>query len=535
MRAPLPPGPTIGPVIRRIVLATLLAVPSGAVGATAWLPPAAVAPPSRGAGPPALAGNDAGRAVAAWATRDGVMATLRTPGGPWYSPVRVPGSGRGATDVMAAMTADGLAAITWVEGERVRASIRPARRRFLPAVTISPAGWLATFPRIAFGLACQPLVAWVAGDARGGSSIRAACGRGDGRFGGTVAVSPAGEPATAPAVAGGPTGVIVLWREDAGGTYRVRSATRGPIGGFSPPDTVSPPGTAVIEDPSVALAPNGTSLAGWALTRGGTVVAQAATRPVTGGWTRPDDLSRPAAQVRGTRVGMDASGNAIATWSRAGVVQVATRSARGDWSAARDLSDPSLTAGPPALAASGGGAAVITWAAATDGTAIVQGSLRPVGGDLIPPVTISDPGRPAIAPQAAIGDDGIAPVAWQWTDPAADPLFAPSGIMGATGLAGSTAPGPALVVDLRARPARVRSGQAIRISFGLSAPARVRITARRVGGTRIAGSLSLGGTDGANSIVLAGSLGGASLGRGRWVIGVTPAHGTGRSLILVVV
>lgn len=535
MRAGPFPLPTIVRVILRLAIAVVALVPAAAHGATDWLPASAVAPPTRGAGPPAVAGNDRGRAVAAWSARDGVMAALRTPGGPWYSAVRVPGSGRGATDVAAAMTDDGLAAVAWVQGGRTWASIRPAGRRFLPAVRVSPRGPVAAGPRLAFGRGCSPLLAWTSDDGRGAPVVRAACGRGDGGFGGVVTVSPSGERASAPAVAGGRTGVIVLWRQDGGGTYRVRSATRGPSGGFSPADTVSPTGTAVIEDPSVALAADGTAVAGWALTRGDTAVAQAATRPVTGGWSSPDDLSRPADRVRGARIAMDAGGNAMAAWSRSGVVQVAARRVGAQWGAARDLSDPALTAGPPALAMSRGGAAVLAWPASSGGVAVVQGALRAPGGEFTAAATISDPGRPAIAPQATVADDGVASVAWQWTNPASDPLFAPSGVMTATGLAGASGAEPARVVDLLARPSRVRPGQAIRITFGLSAPARVRIAARRVGSARVQGSLSLTGADGANSVVLAGGLGGASLGRGRWVITATPANGTPRSLTLVVV
>lgn len=499
-----------------------------------WLPPTALAPPTRGSGPPAVAGNDDGRAVAAWSTRDGVVATLRTPGGPWYSPVRVPGSGRGAADVAVGMTDDGLAAVAWVERGRVRASIRPARKRFLPATAISPAGKVAVAPRVAFGLGCGPLVAWQSEEG-GGSAVRAACGRGDGRFVGQARVSPEGERASTPAAAGGPTGVIVLWRQDDGGTYRVRSATRGPSGGFSPADTPSPASTAVIVEPSVALAPDGTAIAAWSLTRGDAVVVQSALRPVTGGWTAPDDLSRPAPQARGARVGVDASGNALAAWSRAGVVQVAERPAGQPWGAARDVSDAAVTAGAPSLAVSGSGSAVLAWPAVVGGVAVTQASLRPAGGAFTAGTTVSDPGRPAIAPQATVSDDGVAPVAWQWTDPAQDPTYAPSGVMAATGVAGSTTAGPALVVDLRARPSRVRPGQPIRITFGLSEASRVRITARRDGSRRVVGSIEMNGVDGANLLALSGNLGGASLGRGRWVITAQPTGGTARSLSLVVV
>jgi hypothetical protein len=522
-------------VIRATAIAALLSVPASAAAGTAWLPPSAVAPATRGGGAPSVAGNDDGRAVAAWATRSGVVATLRTPGGPWYSPVRIPGSGRGARDVSAAMTDAGLAAVTWIEQGRVRASIRPDRRRFLPSVTLSSLGQVASSPRVAFGRGCSPVVAWAHAATDGGSSVHAACGRGGGRFRPAVALSAPAEVASTPAVAGSRAGTIVLWRQDEGGRYRVRSATRGPAGAFSPPDTVSPSGTAVVVDPSVALAPDGVAVAAWTLTQGSQVVAQAASRPVTGGWSRPDDLSRPADQVRGARVAVDGSGSAVATWTRAGVVQVSDRPSGGDWAPARDLSDAASTAGPPRLAVSGAGAAVVTWPAASGSTYSVQAALRPAGGRFTEPSTISDPGRPAIAPQAAIGNDGIAPVAWQWTDPSADPAIAPSGVMAVTGITGEDTAGTAIAVDLLARPARVRPGQAIRITFGLSSPSRVRLDARRIGSSRIQGAITFGGSSGANVIVLEGSIGGASLGRGRWVIRATPRGGVPRSLVLVVV
>ena len=522
-------------MLRLLATAALLVLPPIAAASGPWLPPGAIAPPQRGAGPPAVAGNDAGRAVAAWSARDGVRATLRTPAGPWFSPARVPGSGRGASDVTAAMTDGGRSAVAWVQGGRVRASIRPERRRFLPATVLSPRGQVASAPRVAFGLGCQPLVAWTADDGRGRTAIRGTCGRADGRFGPVVAISPDGERASTPAVAGGPTGVIVLWRQDDGGTYRVRAATRGASGGFSPAVTVSPGSTAVVVDPSVALAPDGTAVGAWTVTRGDAVTAQAATRAVTGEWTAPADLSRPSPQARGARAAMSADGSALVAWSRAGVVQAASRPAGGQWTGPADLSSAATTAGAPSLAVSGLGAAVVAWPARAGDATVVEAALRPAGAAFGAPTVISDPGRPAIAPQAAIGDDGVAPVAWQWTDPATEPSIAPSGVMAATGLTGAPATAPALVVDLRARPARVRPRQAIRITFGLSSASRVRITARRVGSSRVAGAIALTGPQGPNAVTLQGGLGGASLGRGRWVLTATPRNGKPRSLTLVVV
>ena len=198
-----------------ITLLALAALPAGASAATQWLPPSPLAGQVRGTGAPAVAGNDDGRAVAAWATPTGVVTTLRTPGGPWYQPVRVPGSGRGATQVAVAMTTGGQAAVTWIEGGRVRVSLRPARRRFLPATALSLPGRIATTPVVALGGACAPLVAWSGEAVTGGANtIESACASSSGRFAATRSVSQPDELAFTPAVATSAGGSVIAWRRD---------------------------------------------------------------------------------------------------------------------------------------------------------------------------------------------------------------------------------------------------------------------------------------------------------------------------------
>lgn len=518
-----------------LALIVLAAVPTGASAATQWLPPGVLSAQQRGAGAPAVAGNDDGRAIAAWAGPTGVMTSLRTPGGPWYAPVRIPGSGRGATQVAASMTTAGAAAVTWVQGGRVRAALRPPRRRFLPAVAVSPAGNVASAPAVSLGGACAPLVAWATQPSTGGRSyIQAACGSGTGAFAAARMVSASDEDGFTPAVAASRGGSVVVWRSDQADQHRVRAAQRQRDGSFTAPADVSQASTSVFVDPSVAIAPSGDAVAAWTIARGQDLIAQSASLPVGGAWSRADDLSRTGGVARGAQVAVDSQGNATATWVRGGVVQVVARAAGQPWGAGADLSDGTATAGVPHLAVSGSGAALITWPTGSGSTYVAQAALRPAGGQFGPAATISDPAAPAIAPAGAIGDDGIAPVAWQWTTPGADPASAPSGIGAATGFAGSSQPGPAILVDLRARPATVAPGQRITVTFGLSQPSRVRLVVTPAGGGAERGALTVSGADGANAIVLEGGLGGASLGRGRWRITATPSGGAARSLVLVV-
>jgi hypothetical protein len=518
-----------------LALLALAVLPSGALGATQWLPQSVVAPQTRGTGAPSVAGADDGRAIAAWATPTGVVTTLRTPGGPWYAPTRIPGSGRGATQVSVAMSTGGAAAVTWVAGGRVQMSMRPARKRFLPASSVSPSGLVAATPVVSLGGACTALVAWAAEPMRGGSSfIQSACGGASGRMGAPRLVSGADDDAFTPAAAAARGTSVIVWRSDVGDQHRVRAAVRQRDGTFSTPADVSGTSTNVFVDPAVAVSRTGDAVATWTLGRGNDLIAQSATLPAGGVWSRPDDLSRTGGLARGSQVALDQDGNAVATWARAGVVQAATRAAGQAWGPPADLSDSSATAGSPRLSVSASGAALVTWPASAGGAYVVQAALRRANGAFSAPATISDAHSPAIAPQGVIGDDGIAPVVWQWAEPATDPSLAPAGVSAATGFAGSDQPGPAILVDLRARPATVQAGHRIIVTFGLSQASRVRLAVTPAKGGREAGALSVSGADGANTITLEGGLGGASLGRGRWRITATPRGGTPRSLVLAV-
>lgn len=522
-------------VLRTVASLALLTVPATAGAATNWLPPVPLAAEARGGGPPAVAGDGEGRVVAAWATARRVMVALRTPGGPWYQPVAVPGSSRGATEVTVAMTDRGLAAVAWIERGRMKVSVRPARKRFLVATTVSSAGRVAASPRITLAGPCAPLATWAEESASASApAIRVACAAPSGRWGSIRTVSATREYAFTPDVAAASSGrAVVVWRQDDGDKHRVRAAIRSVDGTFTAAEDLSTAGPSVLVDPSVAMTPSGDAVAAWTITRGSDSIAQAALRPATGGWTRAEDLSRPGGVARGARVAVDATGSAVATWVRDGVVQAALRPAAQTWTPPRDLSDVAVTAGSPHLALSGTGAAVVAWPAISGTDHVAQAALRLRGGDFGTPTTITDPRHPAIAPQGAIGDDGVAPVVWQSTNPAVDPIIAASGVSTATGLAGSSAATPVLV-DLRARPARVSPGQRIRITFGLSQSARVRLSATRAKTTTEAGAITVSGADGANLIALEGRLGGASLGRGRWVLTATPRGGTARSLVLLV-
>jgi len=518
-----------------LTLLALAALPSGALGATQWLPPSVVAPQARGTGAPSVAGTDDGRAIAAWATTTGVVTTLRTPGGPWYAPTRIPGSTRGATQVSVSMTTGGTAAVTWVAGGRVRMSLRPARKRFLPAATVSASGAVAATPVVSLGGPCTVLVAWASEPARGGaSSIQSSCSNATGRVGAVRAVSAPDDDAFTPAAASSRGTSVIAWRSDVGDQHRVRAAVRHHSAAFGAPTDVSGSSASVFVDPAVAVSRTGDAIATWTLGRGNDLIAQASTLPAGGAWTRPDDLSRPGGLARGAQIAIDSAGDAVATWARAGVVQAATRTAGQTWGPPADLSDASATAGSPRLSVSASGAALVTWPAAAGGAYVVQAALRRADGPFGAPATISDARSPAIGPQGVIGNDGIAPVLWQWAEPTTDPSLALAGVSAATGFAGSDQPGPAILVDLRARPATVQVGRRISVTFGLSQASRVRLAVTPARGGRESGALTVSGADGANTITLEGGLGGASLGRGRWRITATPRGGTPRSLVLAV-
>jgi hypothetical protein len=120
------------------------------------------------------------------------------------------------------------------------------------------------------------------------------------------------------------------------------------------------------------------------------------------------------------QVAIDGSGNVIAVWTRSDGtnlrIQSANRTPSGPWSAAQTLSDPGQSASSPQVAVDASGNAVAVWTR-NDGTSgRIQAAYRPAGGSFGTPATISDPNGDASSPDVSMDNSGRAVIAWARND-----------------------------------------------------------------------------------------------------------------------
>ena len=218
---------------------------------------------------------------------------------------------------------------------------------------------------------------------------------------GTTASTPQPAPQAAANAAGN---AAVVWVD--GGV--VRAAGRSPAGTWATPVALSP-AAETASAPAIAVRSDGSAIALWAATRASDTVIESATRSATGAWTTPTVLSAAGATAQSPQVAVDAAGNATAVWATGTMNVVSSTQAPGQaWTAPQALS----TAATGAiynlhLAVSPSGAAVVGWSTGA-ATRPHSGNVvtRPAGGRFGAPVTlVTSGGRPI---QDALGSFTVA-------------------------------------------------------------------------------------------------------------------------------
>jgi hypothetical protein len=334
-----------------------------------------------------LAVNGAGEAVAVWSRGSSddprswvVEAAYRPAGGSFGVPERLSTPGQAGIQVDADIAASGEAVVAWTEtsprlrGVRrtplaVHAAARPGGGRW--SVRRLSGSQDASRPHVALAPTGDGLVVWE-GLVSGSRNVAAyaALRPSSGTFGSPRRLSPRGARAGVPVAAAGAEGrAVVAWlrrvrlaRGPRRFAYRVEAVTGSVRGRFAAPRFLSAPGA---DDQSVAVGPGG-AVAAWhyvsptARARGPRV--QAALAGARGGFGAPATLSRPAASLLYSDVGVDRSGAAVVVWSRwvtrsAAVVE-ASIGAEGRFGSARAISSRGRFADPGlALDPRGGGLA----------------------------------------------------------------------------------------------------------------------------------------------------------------------------------
>jgi len=406
-----------------LVVVGALACTAGSASAAGWLKPQDISAANEVVGGrPEVAVDAAGNAVAVWERTVGgeeiVEASERPAGGDWSQPQVLSLPGEEGRRSQVTIDAAGEAIAVWLSGESspnfvIRSAVRPPGGEWSAPEDVSDSVAAAGSPRLAIDATSEAVVVWTAFDGADtivqGSTRPAA-----GTWSEPKDLSEAGKsvtPLEAPDVAIDAGGnAIAVWKlEDSNDI--IQAAMR-PAGqeDWTAPDDLSDSGQDA-DQPTVAMNDAGDAVAVWRRTTG-TDTIQGAVRPAGGGWSEPDDLSNSGENAAEPEVALDETDDAVAVWTRSDgskdIVQGAVRPVGGDWTEAADLSASGQNGTAPVVVANGAVGAVAMWERSDGADLRVQAAVRPPDGEWSKPDTISTAGEPAGFPELALDPEGDA-------------------------------------------------------------------------------------------------------------------------------
>jgi PKD repeat protein len=404
---------------RAVLLAcalSLLSVTSASAG-TNWLDPSDLSKPGRDASNPAVAMDSTGNTVAIWERQSttgpgfNLQVSTRAAGGTFTAPVDL---AINATDPHLAMTPGGEAVAIWQHLENppgnhtIQAATRPPGGSFSAPATIYMApDVLPQEVELAVGAGGDVAVTWSVVDPESGFE-EIICGI---------------DPNTSfPYHCPNPSFVLASVR---------------PAGGsFTPPKQISeprafPPGGATDEEKeewekaqSVKTAgaarpvvdPAGNTVVVFSYFDGEDYVVQSAVRAAGGDFTAPAQVSESGKDANSPEIGIDAAGNAIATWIRnegsAQMVQAGIRAPGGGFVQLGNVSPPGGVSQRPVIGVAPNGTATIAWHLAGISESFVQSVTRPPGGTFTKPANVNSGNDNPLFHEIAVSDEGDAIVVW---------------------------------------------------------------------------------------------------------------------------
>lgn len=417
------------------VLPSVCLVLGGAVPALpAWEPPVTISDAGRNSELPQLAIDKKGNAIVVWeraddnGTPETIQAAFRLAGGTFAAADTISGTGRRSERPQVAVDKKGNALAVW-EGEdetetsRIEAAFRPAGGTFTAAVILSEAGENASNPQVAFDKKGNALVVWdrfVSPNRR----IQVAFRPKDGAFGAPESISDPGENGDEPQVAFDKKGnaLVVWYRVDAGGDYRIEAAFRPKDGTFEAPVTVSNAST-IAGYPQLAVDGKGNALVTWYRYDGTNLRVESAFRPKDGPFETPVTLSDAGEDASLGEAAFDKKGNALAVWGRfdgtSDRVQAALRPKDGTFGAADTISAPGPDAVGPRVVFDKKRNALVVWHRYSNITGRIErieAALRAAEGAFAAGETISDTGQDAADAQVTFDRKGNALAVWDRSD-----------------------------------------------------------------------------------------------------------------------
>jgi hypothetical protein len=338
-----------------------------------------------------IAVDPLGNETAIWGRRVGrswvVQTATRSVGGSWSAPVTL--SAAGAGSALVAAGPEGHVTAVWLlereEGRRsvVQSATRSAGGSWSTPVTLSPPRKAARFPQIALDPQGGATAVW---EEEYSGAIQSATRPPGGIWSAPVTLSAAGVRAAWPQVAVDSQGnATAVWAGAviSGGriqSHRIQTATRPAGGSWSVPVSISKPGHRHVQDPQIAVDPQGEATAIWQRSNGSDLVVQGATRPAGGGWSAPVEITAGYGQGgQHLQLVVDSWGNATAIWegydSNQGTtfaIQGAKRPPGGAWSRPTDISRRTKSLGEPQIAVDPQGRSTVIWVIGAEGGAVIQ-------------------------------------------------------------------------------------------------------------------------------------------------------------------
>ncbi len=337
-----------------------------------------------------IAVDPLGNETAIWGRRVGrswvVQSATRSFGGSWLAPVTLSVSGAGSALVAAGP--EGNVTAVWLlereEGRRsvVQSATRSAGGIWSAPVTLSPPRKAARSPQIALDPQGGATAVW---EEEYSGAIESSTRSSGGSWSAPVTLSTNGVAAAWPQVAVDSQGnATAVWAGAISGgrmqSRRIQTATRPAGGTWSAPVSISTAGHRHVQDPQIAVSPQGEATAIWQRSNGSYLVVQGASRPAGGGWLRAVDIT--TGHGRGgqhLRLVVDSWGNATAIWegydTRPGpnfAIQAAKHPPGGAWSRPTDISRWTTGLGEPQIAVDPQGRSTAIWAIGVKGGTVIQ-------------------------------------------------------------------------------------------------------------------------------------------------------------------
>jgi hypothetical protein len=407
-------------IVATLAGCALAAAASAAQAAPTWLSPVSLSPAGQGSADAQVLMDQNAQSLVVW---DGpehrVWLARRLTGGAFGSPVALSDAGGVASEPQISDIANDDV-VVWERDGVVQAATLGYDEAPAAAIDLSAAGADAHHPQLAAAYDGQVVVAWERTDGAN-SIVQATLKANPGAFAAPVDLSAAGQDALDPHVSNVFGDMIAVWRRFDGTNWRIQGSMRARHGSFATPVDLSAAGGDARE-PRIVSDFYGNAFAVWRRFDGAHWIVQAAVRPPSdisappAAFSSPVDLSAAGQDAFDPAIVLDTSGRVTVVWRAAvaggNVVEAVTRPQSGAFSTPVDLSAPAPNAFAPQVSSSYSGHAVVVWHR-FDGTRnVVQAARRADGGSFSAPVDVSEAGEDAVDPHVASSGNEDATAVW---------------------------------------------------------------------------------------------------------------------------